>query len=118
MDRVTREAIDERLRVLEGVSGAVSRCIEDLVRMRSALPVTSAPRTQTPVAPPLSQPQQEEGSASSKGKATVVATSSMSNAELIDQDRSAAVGNTVPESPVTSLPLQDDTSVANLGPTA
>ncbi|KAJ7668391.1 hypothetical protein DFH06DRAFT_197099 [Mycena polygramma] len=38
MDTVTREAIDERLRVLEGVSGAVYRCIDDLMRMRSALP--------------------------------------------------------------------------------
>ncbi|KAJ7124912.1 hypothetical protein C8R44DRAFT_587509, partial [Mycena epipterygia] len=38
MDSVTREAIDERLRVLEGVSGAVYRCIDDLMRMRSALP--------------------------------------------------------------------------------
>lgn len=38
MDQVTREAIDERLRVLEGVSGAVYRCIDDLMRMRSALP--------------------------------------------------------------------------------
>lgn len=44
MDRVTREAIDERLRVLEGVSGAVYRCIDDLMRMRSALPSS----TQTP----------------------------------------------------------------------
>ncbi|KAG5646278.1 hypothetical protein DXG03_003874 [Asterophora parasitica] len=38
MDQLTREAIDERLRVLEGVSGAVYRCIDDLMRMRSALP--------------------------------------------------------------------------------
>ncbi|KAG6920120.1 hypothetical protein DXG01_010188 [Tephrocybe rancida] len=38
MDRLTREAIDERLRVLEGVSSAVYRCIDDLMRMRSALP--------------------------------------------------------------------------------
>jgi len=46
MDRVTREAIDERLRVLEGVSGAVFRCIEDLMRVRSSLPApTSAPGT-------------------------------------------------------------------------
>jgi len=42
MDRVTREAIDERLRVLEGVSGAVYRCIDDLMRMRSALPSTAS----------------------------------------------------------------------------
>ncbi|KAJ3864089.1 hypothetical protein EV359DRAFT_41785 [Lentinula novae-zelandiae] len=38
MDQTTREAIDERLIVLEGVSTAVYRCIDDLVRMRSALP--------------------------------------------------------------------------------
>ncbi|KAJ7874684.1 hypothetical protein B0H14DRAFT_2501920 [Mycena olivaceomarginata] len=45
MDTVTREAIDERLRVLEGVSGAVYRCIDDLMRMRSALPIsTPVPR--------------------------------------------------------------------------
>ncbi|KAG2140445.1 hypothetical protein BD769DRAFT_1650916 [Suillus cothurnatus] len=41
MDRITREAIDERLRILEGVSVAVSRCVEDLTRVRSALPVSS-----------------------------------------------------------------------------
>ncbi|EMD37767.1 hypothetical protein CERSUDRAFT_114430 [Gelatoporia subvermispora B] len=38
LDRLTREAIDERLRVLEGVSGAVYRCIEELTRVRSVLP--------------------------------------------------------------------------------
>ncbi|KAK7057397.1 RING-type domain-containing protein [Favolaschia claudopus] len=42
MDSVTREAIDERLRVLEGVSSAVYRCIDDLMRMRSALPISTA----------------------------------------------------------------------------
>ncbi|KAG6819679.1 hypothetical protein H0H93_009712 [Arthromyces matolae] len=52
MDRLTRESIDERLRVLEGVSGAVYRCIDDLMRMRSALPVSNevAPATATPSA--------------------------------------------------------------------
>jgi E3 ubiquitin-protein ligase synoviolin len=38
MDQTTREAIDERLKVLEGVSTAVYRCIDDLMKMRSALP--------------------------------------------------------------------------------
>ncbi|KAJ3749169.1 hypothetical protein DFH05DRAFT_1520777 [Lentinula detonsa] len=42
MDRTTREAIDERLKVLEGVSTAVYRCIDDLMRMRSALPSLEA----------------------------------------------------------------------------
>lgn len=43
MDRLTREAIDERLRVLEGVSTAIHRCIDDLMRMRSILPSPSEP---------------------------------------------------------------------------
>lgn len=42
MDALTREAIDERLRALEGVSAAVYRCIDDLMRIRSTLPVSSA----------------------------------------------------------------------------
>ncbi|KAF8813641.1 hypothetical protein BYT27DRAFT_7239051 [Phlegmacium glaucopus] len=41
LDRLTRESIDERLRVLEGVSGAVYRCIDDLMRLRSAIPPTT-----------------------------------------------------------------------------
>ena len=63
MDRVTREAIDERLRVLEGVSGAVYRCIEDLMRVRSSLPasaqasgpipVSASSTTPSTAAPPL-----------------------------------------------------------------
>ncbi|TFK75324.1 hypothetical protein BDN72DRAFT_954954 [Pluteus cervinus] len=40
MDKLTREAIDERLRVLEGVSGAVYRCIDELMKLRSALPAS------------------------------------------------------------------------------
>ncbi|QRV96606.1 E3 ubiquitin-protein ligase synoviolin [Ceratobasidium sp. AG-Ba] len=38
LDRLTREAIDERLRVLEGVQTTVWRCVEELTRLRSALP--------------------------------------------------------------------------------
>lgn len=37
-DRLTREAIDERLRVLGGVDEVVNRCIDELTRMRSVLP--------------------------------------------------------------------------------
>lgn len=49
MDVLTREAIDERLRVLEGVSSTMYRCIEELTRLRSVLPVAAgpAPATQT-----------------------------------------------------------------------
>ncbi|KAK7035235.1 E3 ubiquitin-protein ligase hrd1 [Paramarasmius palmivorus] len=38
LDRVTREAIDERLRILERVSMNVHQSMEDLIRMRSVLP--------------------------------------------------------------------------------
>ncbi|KAK0504950.1 hypothetical protein EDD18DRAFT_1316142 [Armillaria luteobubalina] len=50
LDRVTREAIDERIRILEGVSGAVYRCIDELIRVRSALPPLPT-TTPTPTAP-------------------------------------------------------------------
>lgn len=50
MDRLTREAIDERLRVLEGVSRSVYHCVDDLMRMRSTLPLPTA-RTNADDAP-------------------------------------------------------------------
>ncbi|KAI6135786.1 hypothetical protein EV401DRAFT_1844089 [Pisolithus croceorrhizus] len=41
MDRLSREAIDERLRILGNVSRTIDRCVEDLMRVRSALPATT-----------------------------------------------------------------------------
>ena len=38
MDTLTRDAIDERLRILEGVQVTVSNCIVDLLRVKSVLP--------------------------------------------------------------------------------
>ncbi|KAI9572100.1 hypothetical protein HD554DRAFT_2296814 [Boletus coccyginus] len=38
LDRNTREAIDERIRILQGVSNTITHCTEDLVRVRSVLP--------------------------------------------------------------------------------
>lgn len=43
LDVLTREAIDERLRVLEGVSSTMYRCVEELTRLRSVLPVAAGP---------------------------------------------------------------------------
>jgi len=43
LDVLTREAIDERLRVLEGISSTMYRCVEELTRLRSVLPVASGP---------------------------------------------------------------------------
>ncbi|KAI8975926.1 hypothetical protein BD414DRAFT_446868 [Trametes punicea] len=48
LDRLTREAIDERLRVLEGVSGAIYRCMEELYRVRSVLPHAGSGRGSQP----------------------------------------------------------------------
>ncbi|KAF9047304.1 hypothetical protein BJ165DRAFT_1465059 [Panaeolus papilionaceus] len=42
LDTLTRESIDERLRVLEGVSGTIYRCIDELMMLRSALPASSS----------------------------------------------------------------------------
>jgi hypothetical protein len=64
MDSLTREAIDERLRVLEGVSGAIFRCIDDLIRVRSALPASSPAATATPPVTPANH-----GGSSSHGHA-------------------------------------------------
>ncbi|KAL1753710.1 hypothetical protein FB107DRAFT_292206 [Schizophyllum commune] len=46
MDRLTREAIDERLRVLESVSQTVYGCVDELMRLRSALPARATPPPQ------------------------------------------------------------------------
>jgi E3 ubiquitin-protein ligase synoviolin len=43
LDVLTRDAIDERLRVLESVSGAMYRCAEELTRLRSVLPAATGP---------------------------------------------------------------------------
>lgn len=76
MDQVTRDAIDERLRILEGVNGAVYRCIDELIRMRSALPSPSVPMTgnstsvppQAPLVTPTTteKPTVTEGSSSAQ----------------------------------------------------
>ena len=86
MDRLTREAIDERLRILERVSTTIHGCIDDLMRMRSALPIGSAftatpsassvsatdnqraPSTLT-VRPEEKRPQAGESSSTSEGAA-------------------------------------------------
>lgn len=60
MDCFTREAIDERLRILENVSVTIDRCVADLVRVRSALPMS--PNTALPSTGPTPDPIQCETS--------------------------------------------------------
>ncbi|KAH8979116.1 hypothetical protein EDB92DRAFT_1806715 [Lactarius akahatsu] len=55
LDVLTRDAIDERLRVLEGVAHAMYRCAEELTRLRSVLPVS------TRLAPTPTQVRSEPG---------------------------------------------------------
>lgn len=55
LDVLTRDAIDERLRVLESVSTAMYRCAEELTRLRSILPVATGP------APTPTQVRSESG---------------------------------------------------------
>ena len=45
IDQLSREGIDERLRVLDNVSGTINRCIEELLKLRSSLPRSSKPKT-------------------------------------------------------------------------
>lgn len=58
LDVLTRDAIDERLRVLESVSSAMYRCAEELTRLRSVLPVATGP---APPAPTPTQVRSEPG---------------------------------------------------------
>ncbi|PPQ65008.1 hypothetical protein CVT26_015717 [Gymnopilus dilepis] len=77
LDTLTRESIDERLRILESVSANVYRCIDDLMRLRSALPPlnTSSARpgpstgeTSVPTGGEAKEESKEESSAKDKGK--------------------------------------------------
>ncbi len=43
LDTLTRESIDERLRILESVSTNLNNCIDELLRLRSALPLLDPP---------------------------------------------------------------------------
>lgn len=84
LDRVTRESIDERLRVLEGVSGAVHRCIEELTRVRSVLPAPAPAHATQRAGPvpaqerPADQPASGAGSAFFAGQAEGVSETPVS----------------------------------------
>ncbi|KAI0093330.1 hypothetical protein BDY19DRAFT_923299 [Irpex rosettiformis] len=60
LDTLTREAIDERLKVLEAVSGTLWRCVGELTRLRSALPV-DFPAARAPAPPSPNEPHPDAG---------------------------------------------------------
>ncbi|KAF8135634.1 hypothetical protein EV363DRAFT_1551350 [Boletus edulis] len=67
LDQNTREAIDERIRILQDVSNTINRCVEDLVRVRSFLPPSS------PTVSPQDPPDVTTSSAQSSGDSQQVA---------------------------------------------
>nr|TFK44571.1 hypothetical protein BDQ12DRAFT_641326 [Crucibulum laeve] len=85
MDDLTREAIDERLRVLEDVSGALYRCIDNLMRMRSTLPTST-----TATFPPVSD--------------TTTPPNATSHEELDEEKLSARKRSKMPENPLSPGP--------------
>lgn len=82
LDVLTREAIDERLRVLEGVSSTMYRCIEELTRLRSVLPVAAGP------APPVTQTgsQSEQGSTQTQTQTAANGSENAPDLRSLDPD--------------------------------
>jgi hypothetical protein len=101
LDTLTREAIDERLRILEDVSGAAHRCAEQLLRVRSVLPAAAAATPQSsapPAAPDTGEkgkgvdPSERGGSTSQQGSA---ATAPVTNAETSERNASGGTANSI-----------------------
>lgn len=100
LDTLTREAIDERLRILEDVSATANRCAEQLLCVRSMLPAAAAQLSQVhvtqPTPPPLSIDTPRKGKGvdpAERGgpRPTVEARSAMSEAGADASDVNAAV---------------------------
>ena len=82
LDMLTREAIDERLRVLEGVSSTMYRCIEELTRLRSVLPVAAGP---APLATQTGS-QPEQGSTQTQTQTAVNGSENAADLRPLDPD--------------------------------
>lgn len=81
LDVLTREAIDERLRVLEGVSSTMYRCIEELTRLRSVLPVAAGPALAT-----QTESQPEQGSMQTQTQTAVNGSENAADLRPLDPD--------------------------------
>ena len=104
LDRLTRESIDERLRILEGVSGAVYRCIDDLMRLRSAIP----PTTMDPVPPetahlPFSSATKPEPSSTTETeiKDSITSRGKEKMQESLDVESTAVASTSIKDNPST-----------------
>ncbi|KAH7915227.1 hypothetical protein BJ138DRAFT_177201 [Hygrophoropsis aurantiaca] len=101
MDQLTRDAIDERLRILEGVSSAVYRCLEDLTRVRSALPDLTV---SLPVSPreDTTEPNAPDDLQRSDAEET--------RADMLDQTYKTTDAKLEPEPTSVTLEVEKDTS--------
>jgi len=106
LDTLTREAIDERLRVLENMQGVMWRCAEELIRIRSVLPLRPTPTSTPQAGPSTSQQNAEAGSSTQvtatplapQDPATDAATAASSSAQPVDnQDPVVPAAVAVPE---------------------
>ncbi|KIJ39851.1 hypothetical protein M422DRAFT_32454 [Sphaerobolus stellatus SS14] len=79
LDTLTREAIDERLRALENIQGVMWRCSEELIRIRSVLPVRAGPAT---AGPSQSQASPSGQNAEASGSATSTAGVQVSSSQI------------------------------------
>ncbi|KAF9467259.1 hypothetical protein BDZ94DRAFT_1318695 [Collybia nuda] len=117
MDRITREAIDERLRVLEGVSGAVYRCIDDLMRMRSTLPSPTVPAHPTPSAhlanPEVSSSTSNEHPLTNGHTSSPVASTSGSGSSKMGDSIPGEVEPEQAESELVNMPAENGENIVN-----
>jgi len=91
LDVLTREAIDERLRVLEGISSTMYRCVEELTRLRSVLPASTGP------APPstLARSQPGQGQQGSTTQTAVHESNNAPDLRSLDSDVKIEVSSDV-----------------------
>lgn len=92
LDRVTREAIDERLRILEGVQTVTARCVEDLLRTRSVLPRSNAGNSA-----PLRREAGEAAQTPSSSEATEEATSNTAETAGASTPQQVSLDNQGPQ---------------------
>ncbi|OJT11121.1 ERAD-associated E3 ubiquitin-protein ligase HRD1 [Trametes pubescens] len=104
LDRLTREAIDERLRVLEGVSGAVYRCMEELTRVRSVLPM-----------PGRRAGQQAQGSSSASAPAPTPTVDAGSSSAPSQADAAQTKDDVREESSEGATPSEDGSMQSEAG---
>ncbi|GJJ06288.1 hypothetical protein Clacol_000479 [Clathrus columnatus] len=133
LDMLTREAIDERLRIIEDVQGVMWRCAEELVRARSMLPAArrtnetgnpgSAPSSSTPTTsvsnPPNAKSSAKDGNVELSVNGTLAGPSASTSLNVeIPKPTELTVSDTpnTKSSPISPIPLAEvSSSMGRLG---